>query len=199
VVGLLARAALEADVLDAAALDALRTLVAAPADLRTAETFCSGPHPVPPAHRRRLVDMFDLFGIAHAVVALRNQPAATAQEVRAVLRQASGVDAVRARIVALGAESRYHRLRLMVTEWETAAITDPEVADLVAGDDVTLTRMTAALDVMRAAGCADDSSDHLDRARRWRRYGAGPVSALHRACAADIVAGSLRLWSPTHV
>ena len=31
------------------------------------------------------------------------------------------------------------------------------------------------------------------RAVRWRRYGGGPVNALHRRCSADIVRGSLRL------
>jgi hypothetical protein len=28
---------------------------------------------------------------------------------------------------------------------------------------------------------------------QWRRYGGGPVNALHRGCSADITRGSLRL------
>jgi hypothetical protein len=51
--------------------------------------------------------------------------------------------------------------------------------------------------VVQTAGVAVDAGDdpaaHRRRASRWRHYGAGPVSALHRACAADITRGSLRL------
>ncbi|MFW3115684.1 hypothetical protein MHAE_18137 [Mycobacterium haemophilum DSM 44634] len=45
---------------------------------------------------------------------------------------------------------------------------------------------------------ADDPAAHLSRAVRWQRYSVGslgPVSELHRSCGADIVRGSLRLWS----
>lgn len=194
VVGLLAHT-----MLGAAELDTLRALVGAPADLRTAEVLVSAPHPVPAADRRRLVDALDLFGIAHAVVALRERPSSTAADLGAVLRRVSGIEAVLARIVALGAESRYRRLRAVLGEVETAAITDADAAELLASDDVMMTRMTAACEVLRAAGLSVDPSDHLMRARYWRRYGAGPVSALHRDCASDIVAGSLRLWSPAGV
>jgi hypothetical protein len=57
--------------------------------------------------------------------------------------------------------------------------------------------MTAAVDVVTAAGLSVDRGDtavaHLDRALAWRRYGRGPVNALHSQCSADIVRGSLRL------
>ncbi|TFV55703.1 hypothetical protein E4P42_21655 [Mycobacterium sp. PS03-16] len=57
--------------------------------------------------------------------------------------------------------------------------------------------MSAAVDVVQAAGLTvdrgDDPAAHLRRAVRWRHYGRGPVNALHRACAADITRGSLRL------
>jgi hypothetical protein len=56
-----------------------------------------------------------------------------------------------------------------------------------------LARMSAAEAVMRAEGVQPGAATHLARARSWRRYGTGPVSALHRACAADLVNGSLRL------
>lgn len=66
-------------------------------------------------------------------------------------------------------------------------------------DAAVLARMREAVAVLRAAGLHVDTDDdrdaHLRRAVRWQRYSRGPVSALHRACAADVVRGSLRLWS----
>jgi hypothetical protein len=57
--------------------------------------------------------------------------------------------------------------------------------------------MTAAVDVVEAAGAlvdrGDDLAAHLRRAVHWRRYSRGPVDALHRSCGADIARGSLRL------
>lgn len=66
-------------------------------------------------------------------------------------------------------------------------------------DAAVLARMRAAVGVLREAGLQIDTTgdreSHLRRAVRWQRYSRGPVSALHRACADDIVRGSLRLWS----
>ncbi len=66
-------------------------------------------------------------------------------------------------------------------------------------DAAVLARMREAVRVLRAAGLevdsADDRDSHLRRAVRWQRYSRGPVSDLHRACATDVVRGSLRLWS----
>lgn len=66
-------------------------------------------------------------------------------------------------------------------------------------DAAVLARMRDAVRVLRTAGLhvdtADDRDAHLRRAVRWHRYSRGPVSALHRACAIDVVCGSLRLWS----
>ena len=200
-VGLLALAALDPDILDEPLVEALRVLAGRPADLRTAETFVAGPHPVPGAERQRLVDALDLFGIAHAVVALRAAPdGVTSEAVRAVLRRVSGVDAIAARIEGLGAQVRYRRLQALLTEWATRAPTDPDIAEVLLSDDVVLARMAAAVDVLSAAGVepeldgSDTRAAHLRRALRWRTYGAGPVTALHRACAADVTRGSLRLW-----
>ena len=205
-VGLLALAALDPDVVDEPLMDALRVLVDEPGDLRTAETFVAGPHRVSAAERQRLVDALDLFGIAHAVIALRDAaPSAPVglDAVRAVLRRVSGVDAVAARIESLGAEVRYCRLRAVIAELELAGLADSAVADFLTSDDALLAQMAAAIDVMRAAGLAIDGAGgdlaaeadaHLRRAVRWRRYGAGPVTSVHRACASDISRGSLRLW-----
>jgi hypothetical protein len=190
---LLALAALDPDILDESLVAALQMLVDTPADLRTAEMFVAGPHPVPAAHRQRLVDALDLFGIAHAVVALRD-----GHSIPQVLRRVSGVDEIAARIEALGAEVRYRRLQALVADWDLRASADPDTAEMLAGDDVVLARMAAAVDVLSAAGLIlevpDTPAAHLQRALRWRTYGAGPVSALHRACAADVTRGSLRLW-----
>jgi hypothetical protein len=41
----------------------------------------------------------------------------------------------------------------------------------------------------------DTAAAHLRRAVHWQRYRRGPVAATHRACGADIVRGSLRLWT----
>ena len=63
---------------------------------------------------------------------------------------------------------------------------------------VLAARMSAAVEVLEAAGMAVDRADdvdaHLRRAVSWQRYSRGPVSDLHRRCALDIVRGSLRLW-----
>ena len=68
---------------------------------------------------------------------------------------------------------------------------------MLAADSTVLAVMTAAVDVIEAEGLTVDRGDtpaaHLDRAVRWRRYGRGPVNALHRRCSDDVVRGSLRL------
>ena len=73
------------------------------------------------------------------------------------------------------------------------------VVDQASTDAAVLARMRAAVEVLRAAGVeidiTGDRESHLRRAVRWHRYSRGPAPALHRACAADIVRGSLRLWS----
>lgn len=202
-VGLVARAALDPDLLDAALLEALQVLAVTPADLRTAQTFTSGPHPVPAAQRRRLVEVLDLFGIAHAVIALRGAPAAGSDAVRAVLRQVSGVDEIVARLETLGAEVRYRRLSALLADWDLCAVTDTRVAEALLSDDVVFARMAAALEVMAAAGqsdgvvevgAAEPRAAVLQRALRWRRHTAGPWTAMHRQCAVDISRGTLRQW-----
>ena len=75
---------------------------------------------------------------------------------------------------------------------------DDALSELLVSDVTAMAAMTAAVDVVVAAGLSVDRGDtaaaHLERAARWRRYGRGPVTALHRQCSADIVRGSLRLW-----
>ena len=77
VVGLLALAALEPTVLDDEIVGALRVLAEYPADLRTADCFIAADHRLPRSERIRLVEVLDLFGIAHAVVALGRDPELT--------------------------------------------------------------------------------------------------------------------------
>lgn len=152
---------------------------------------------VPHHVRRRLLDTLDLFGLALAVAAVRQ--GGSAARVRALLRQVSGIDAVVAQVIAAGAQARYRRVRQVIAELETVAVTDGRVAELLCCDEVVLARMAAAEDLAAATGldvaASRDPAEHLTRAIRWQRYSRGPVSALHRACGADIARGSLRLWA----
>lgn len=200
-VALLAVAALDDGLLDGTLMAALRVLATEPADLSCTDGFVAGEHRVPVDIRRRLLDVLDLFGIAHCVVAVRQ--GRSAAEVRAVLRRVSRTDSVAGRVSDLGAQARYRRILAAVAELETLAVTDGRIAGFLVRDDTVIARMAAAVEVVEAAGLAVDPSDesseepdaHLRRAVRWRRYGAGPLTALHRACGADIARGSLRLWS----
>jgi hypothetical protein len=74
---------------------------------------------------------------------------------------------------------------------------DDGMLGLLNSDAAVLATMTAAVGVVEADGIRVDPGDHPDAHRRravhWRRYGGGPVNALHRSCSADITRGSLRL------
>jgi hypothetical protein len=173
VVGLLALV----DRLDDEEVGALRALVAHPADMTSVDAFVGCPHPVASEARQRLLERLDRFGIAHAVLALSD--GASADETAARLRALSNIDAVLAAIAAVAAPVRYRR-----------------VVENTCRADV-FERMAAAVAVVEAAGVAvdrgDGPADHRRRALHWARYARGPVTDLHRACAADIVRGSLRL------
>jgi hypothetical protein len=193
--------ALLADVsLDDDLLGALRTLTAHPADLRSVDAFLDGAHPLPRDVRLRLLRTLDRRGIAHSVCALRD--GADGGDLPVLLRELSGIDRVLGRIDALAAPVRYRRVCAALTELHGLAAVDDRVAEFLAGDATVLAVMTAAVDVVQAAGLevgtrddtGDDAAADLRRAVRWRRYGRGPVSPLHRACAADISRGSLRLF-----
>ncbi len=190
-VGLLAAAALDDEL-----VAALRALTAEPADLTSTDGFLACDHSLPCDVRERLLDTLDLFGIAHGVLALRQ--GADPADLPAVLRRLSQVDRVLARLAAVGADARYRRVRAaLVTLRTMAARGAPAVADFLSGDDAVLAVMSAAVDVVTAAGLTvddgDDRSAHLQRALHWHRYGRGPVNRLHGHCAADISRGSLRL------
>jgi hypothetical protein len=74
---------------------------------------------------------------------------------------------------------------------------DQALFGLLNSEAAVLASMAAAVDVVEADGIRVDPGDHPDahrlRAVQWRRYGGGPVNALHRSCSADITRGSLRL------
>lgn len=176
--GLAALAALDDTVLDDGMLDALRALTTDPADLGSTDRFAANPHRVAAPIRARLLARLDLFGIAHAVLALRS--GADRAGVLAALRTASALDGLLDGIEAAAAPLHYERL---------------------AADDGIAARMAAAVAVVRAAGLEVDAMDddapasaNLRRAITWQRYSRGPVSRLHRSCGADIVRGSLLLW-----
>ena len=179
---------------------ALGVLAHEPADLGSTDRFTAGVHPLSLAVRERLLAELDLFGIAHAVLAVRR--GADRAAVNATLHRLSGVAAVLDAIASAGAPVRYRRIvdaAPMLAEL-SAGPGGARVADRLAGDEVVIARMAAAVEVAAAAGMAVAGEDtrpaaHLDRAVRWQRFAGGPLSAVHRACAADIVRGSLRLWA----
>lgn len=194
-VGLLAVAALE-DLLDDARWAALRVLTAQHADLSSPDSFLAGAHPLSVEIRRRLLDTFDLFGITHAIGAIRRGDSKA--QVHALLRRLSRIDAVTASIAAAGAGVHYQRMLDAVAKLEALAVTDRRAAEFLSRDDTVIARMSAAVDVVEAAGvpverCRQPAAQ-LRRAAHWQRYSRGPVSAVHRACGADIARGSLRLW-----
>jgi hypothetical protein len=191
-VALLATAALDDEM-----VTALGVLATEPADLTSPDAFLEGDHRLPRAIRARLLQTLDRFGIAHVVLALgRGDEAAS---LPALLRRLSGIERVVAQLAATAAEVRYRRVRSAVAELRALAAQsgDARLVDFLAGDDTVIAMMAAAVDVVEAAGVMVDRDDaaeaHLRRAVRWRRYGTGPVNALHRSCAADISRGSLRL------
>lgn len=193
VIGLLA--ALEG--LDEELIVALRSFVTEPADLTSVDAFLDAAHDVRRDVRARLLTRLDRFGIAHAVLALAGgtDPA----ELTTHLRRLGNLDEVSIALEAAAVPARYLRIPAAIAELHSLAVTldDRRLSDLATSDGVVLAAMTAAVDVVETAGLAVDRGDtrtaHVDRAVRWRRYGRGPVDAVHRRCSADIVTGSLRL------
>ncbi|OBI77739.1 hypothetical protein [Mycobacterium asiaticum] len=193
--GLLAAAALEG--LDPVCWAALRALAADPDGLdcldRGFDGFLAARLTVPVAARWRLLAVLDLFGIALAVAALRR--GAGPAGVRAVLRRVSGVEAVLERLVVAGARPRYRRVLDAVADLEALAVSDARVAAFLARDATVVARMAAALDAARADELELGPVTPLQRAAHWQRRQRAATNELHRACAADIARGSLRLWA----
>ncbi|MGO8768022.1 hypothetical protein [Mycobacterium sp.] len=152
---------------------------------------------VPTQLRCGLVDTLDVFGVAQAVAAIRR--GASRAETGALLRGLSCVDEVVDKIGVLGAQVHYQRVLDAAAELETLAVTDRRMAEFLSRDETVVARMLAAMDVVEAVGMNVDRCDtaaaHLRRAVQWHRYRCGPVAGMHRACGADIVRGSLRLWA----
>ena len=181
-------------------ITALQALVGTPADVSSVDAFVSCPHPLAAEVRRDLLDRLDRFGLAHAILAV--SAGAAAEEVTARLRALSGTDAVRVAISRSAAEVRYRRCVSAVRRLRAVAAErgDERLAELLDGDDVTLAVMTAAVEVVEASGATVDRGDdvgaHTRRALRFHHLSRGPLDALHRRCAEDIVRGSLRLLEP---
>ncbi|MGY4654610.1 hypothetical protein ACVWWN_008406 [Mycobacterium sp. URHB0021] len=184
-------------VVDEDLMAALKVLVAEPADLTSTDAFVQTEHRLPSARRRRLLETLDRFGIAHAVLAIGDGADATAM--RALLQRLSQVDRVVAQVHAAGAPVRYRRLRVAIAELHRLAVqsADESLMEFLSTDRTVLDVMSAAVDVVEAAGLTvdrdDDAAAHLRRAVRWQHYSRGPVDTLHRSCGADICRGSLRL------
>ncbi len=154
----------------------------------------AGGHSVDAAVRGRLMVTLDAFGIRQATAAIRR--GAGRGDVDALLRGLSGIDDVLDRVGVLGAQSRYQRVLDAVAELETMAVTDRRISEFLAHDDTVVARMMAAFEVVGLTVDPDDTAAaHLRRAMHWQSYCRGPVAGAERACGADIVRGSLRLWS----
>jgi hypothetical protein len=174
--------------LDDELVAALRTFGAEPPDLSSVDAFIEMAHPVARAVRTRLLDRLDRFGIANAVSALAAgaEPSAVVER----LHQLSNVDGVLARLHVDAAPVRYRRVQHALSELRAlAARTDDErLWRFLSADTTVAAVMAAALDVLEADG--PDTRER--RAVGWSRYARGPVNALHRSCANDVVRGMLR-------
>ncbi|ORW06045.1 hypothetical protein [Mycobacterium kubicae] len=153
--------------------------------------FLSASLPVSVEARRTLLEKLDLFGVALGIAAARRHGSLSG--FRALLRRVSGVDEVVAALRTAGANVRYQRVLQATAELAAIAVGNDAVSEFLSCDDTVLARMAAAEDVLRASGLDTGPVGHLERAQRWHRYSDGPQ--VHRACAADLVRGSLRLWS----
>jgi hypothetical protein len=180
--------------LDAELVDALRVLVAEPADLSSCDAFTASPHRLPAPLRARLLDTVDRYGVASAVLALRGgtDPAA----LTAHLRQVSGLPRVLDALDRAAAPARYRRIRAALTELTVLAAQsgDDRLWAVLRADDTVRAVAAAAGDALHAAGEPVDleSGRAASDAVRWRRYARGPVDALHRDCALDIARHVLR-------
>ncbi|GAB3139972.1 dynamin family protein [Amycolatopsis stemonae] len=102
VIGLIAESA-ESGGFTSADAEALRQLAELDDDvlqtmLMSADIFTSWECDVPAGTRLRLLEKLDLFGISHAVEAIRKEPEITAGALRRSLLDASGLEAVRQRL-----------------------------------------------------------------------------------------------------
>jgi hypothetical protein len=174
--------------LDEESVAALRSIADEPLAMGSVDAFCAAPHPVDQAVRTRLLERLDRFGVVTAARALAagQQPAAVVD----LLHRLSNVDAVLARLDDLAAEASYRRVRAVLAELRViAASGDDGRLWRFLGADATVAALTvAALDVLEAGPPEAPARCAI----RWSRYARGPVNALHRSCAADVVRGSLR-------
>ncbi|TPG25557.1 hypothetical protein EAH80_30315 [Mycobacterium hodleri] len=178
-------------------VEALRRFVTEPPNLTSVDAFVDDPHPVGGDVRARLLARLDRFGIAHAILALAD--GCDSARLGAHLAQIGNLDELVSALDAVTAPVRYRRVCEAIAELRSLAVqsNDSRLCGLLADDVTVLARMDAAVAVVEAAGLfverGGTASAHLGRAVHWRRYGRGPVDALHRRCSADIVRGSLRL------
>jgi hypothetical protein len=174
--------------LDGESEAALRRFAEEPPDLSSVDAFLDAAHPVDRAVRARLLERLDRFGIVTAVRAFA--AGAEPADVVELLQQLSNVDAVLARLRAVAAPVRYRRVQHALGELRTmAARTDDQRVWQFLAADATLAALTVtAVDVLESAGWVVGYDDPV----LWSRYAWGPLTALHRACAADVLRGALR-------
>ncbi|MGV0625722.1 hypothetical protein [Mycolicibacter minnesotensis] len=176
------------DRLDIELWSALRGVAAHPADLRSAEHFVGGPHPVPYLLRERLCTTVDLSGIERLLDLAR--AGGTPAQARALLGRLSGVDAVVSRLEAMSALTYHRRMSEVVIRLEALAVADDRIDEFLVSDATVAARLTAA-----AAALELPDEPTLGRARRWQARRSAPIGTGRRACAADVARGSLRAWA----
>jgi hypothetical protein len=185
--------------LDDELIAALWAIATDPADMGSTDAFCAAPHAIDGETRSRLLAELDLSGIRAATSAIRSGQCVDGPAIAALLRRLSNIDEVMAGVHAVSAPLRYRRLRSAVTRLHALAARtgDQRLDALLAGDPAVLAAMSAATEVLCAAGLDADHGDPLRCAVRWQRYSRGPVNALHRSCGADMARGALRLAGRT--
>ena len=170
-------------------------------------TLALDPSRLTVAMRRLLRADLDLYGLAHAVAAVR--AGAAADGVADALRRASGVNGVMAAVERAGAAVRYRRLTSASALVISRIGSRSEAQSAV--DAVAAARTALAVGVIRAAGMpvgepdlhgaendaerAVERADCLRMAVAWQRYARGPVGDLHRDCARDLSGAWLRKWA----
>ena len=132
-VALAALAGLDESILDDEAVAALRALTGEPVALTSPDAFLDDDAALTRPVRAQLLAHLDLFGIAHAVVALRDDPAAGAAGLRTRLCEAGRLAGVLDAVTAAGARAAYRRIAAAERTLAELAVTEPDTADAVAG------------------------------------------------------------------
>lgn len=186
-VALTALAGLDESILDDETVAALRALTDEPIALTSPDAFLDDDAALTRPVRAQLLAHLDLFGIAHAVVALRDDPAAGAAELRTRLCEAGRLAGVLDAVTAAGARAAYRRIAAAERTLAELAVAEPDTADALAGLRSDPQILAARAEV--AAALFGDAPARS--AANWRTCADGPLDELHRAAATDLCRAAL--------